>query len=70
MNLDLNIYIILCKFSFDRIVGGTEVKQDAKYPYQIWVQVTFIIDFAGSESYKYCRAWGPVVALSSTRGTY
>merc|ERR1719277_2892400 len=24
--------------SFDRIVGGTEVKQDAKYPYQIWVQ--------------------------------
>merc|ERR1719278_1362077 len=24
--------------SFDRIVGGKEVKQDAKYPYQIWVQ--------------------------------
>jgi len=24
--------------NFDRIVGGTEVKQDAKYPYQIWVQ--------------------------------
>merc|ERR1719330_1553546 len=23
---------------FDRIVGGKEVKQDAKYPYQIWVQ--------------------------------
>merc|ERR1712025_1552954 len=22
----------------DRIVGGKEVKQDAKYPYQIWVQ--------------------------------
>merc|ERR1719213_1315041 len=24
--------------NFDRIVGGTEVKQDAKYPYHIWVQ--------------------------------
>merc|ERR1711990_1358991 len=24
--------------SLDRIVGGQEVKQDAKYPYQIWVQ--------------------------------
>merc|ERR1739846_181745 len=24
--------------AFDRIVGGTEVKQNAKYPYQIWVQ--------------------------------
>ena len=55
--------------SLDRIVGGTEVKQDAKYPYQIWVQVTFSTDLKDSLGYT-IRAWGLVVVPSSTKGTY
>ena len=56
--------------SLDRIVGGTEVKQDAKYPYQIWVQVTFSPDLKDLTFLEIFRAWGLVVVPSSTKGTY